>query len=54
MKVKDLMEKLKKFEPEAVIIYKHDFYSKEVFLGAAVHQLTENQVLMLIIKPDDF
>lgn len=54
MKVKDLMEKLRKFELEAVIKYKHDFYSNEVFLGAEVHQLTENQVLMVIIKPDDF
>ncbi len=54
MKVKDLIEKLQKCELEAVIQYKHDLNSKEVFLGAEVHQLTENRVIMLIIKPDDF
>ncbi len=54
MEVKDLIEKLKKFEPEAKILYKHDFYSEEVFLGAEVHRLAENRVLMVILKPDEF
>lgn len=54
MKVKDLIEKLQKFDPEAKILYKHDFEYKEVFQGAEVHRLNEDRVLMVIIKPDDF
>ncbi len=54
MKVKDLIEKLQKFEPEADILYKYDFYTEEIFLGAEIHQLTEKQVLMALIKEDDF
>ena len=53
MKVKDLIEKLQKYETEAKILYKHDLKSKEVFLGAEVHRLAENRVLMVIIKPDE-
>ena len=54
MKVRDLIEKLQKCEPEAIILYKQDFYSEEVFQGAEVHQLNEKKVLMALIKEDDF
>lgn len=54
MNIKDLIEKLQKFEPEAVILYKSDFNSEEIFLGAEVHQLTEKRVLMALIKEDNF
>ena len=48
------LERIKKFDPEAKILFKHDFESKEVFQGAEVHRFGEDRVLMVIIPSDDF